>query len=81
MTTKKHDPDEVKAVIEALEALVAEPTGVNMMRYSDLALPFLLLRANFVDATEPITARIASRLAPCRRQPRRRLCPFPRAVA
>lgn len=42
MTTKKHDPDEVKAVIEALEALVAEPTGVNMMRYSDLALPFLL---------------------------------------
>lgn len=39
-TTKKHDPAAVKAVIEALERLAAEPTGVNMIRYSDLALPF-----------------------------------------
>lgn len=40
MATTKHDQAAVKAVIEALEKLVADPTGVNMIRYSDLALPF-----------------------------------------
>ena len=36
----KHDPEQVKAVIAALERLIADPTGVNLVRYSDLALPF-----------------------------------------
>lgn len=39
-TTKKHDPEQVKAAIEALEKLVADPAGVNLTRYSNLALPF-----------------------------------------
>lgn len=41
-TTKQYDPDAVKAVIEALEKLIADPSGVNLVRYSNLALPFLL---------------------------------------
>lgn len=38
--TKQHDPEQIRAVIEALERLVADPVGVNLVRYSDLALPF-----------------------------------------
>lgn len=38
--TKTHEPAAVKVAIAALEKLVADPTGVNMIRYSDLALPF-----------------------------------------
>lgn len=40
MTTTKHDHAQVKAVIEALEKLVADPAGVNLTSYSNLALPF-----------------------------------------
>lgn len=40
MATTKHDQAQVKAVIAALEKLVGDPTGVNMIHYSNLALPF-----------------------------------------
>lgn len=40
MATTKHDQAQVKACIEALETLVADPVGVNLTNYSNLALPF-----------------------------------------
>lgn len=40
MTTPKYETSQVKAVIEALETLVADPAGVNLTSYSNLALPF-----------------------------------------
>jgi len=42
MSNKKHDPEKVKAVIAALEHLRDEPSGVNLVQYSNLALPLLI---------------------------------------
>lgn len=42
MSNKTHDPAQVKAAMEAMERLKADPTVANMAKLSDIALPFLL---------------------------------------